>query len=134
MPYDARHERSSMNRIVQTIALVTCAGLLLGILLVLAGIGRNGVRIELAGDVNVTGMHDAISLSFSEPVPLVMEEPAHLITTGADGKAVPTTVSLLPCPECGASMLPVRWSPWSGEIEWACPVCNERITRPAESE
>jgi hypothetical protein len=121
-----------MNRTVQTIALVTCAGLLLGILLVLAGIGRNGVRLQLAGDVNVTGMQDTVRLSFSEPVPLVMEEPAHLITTGADGKAVPATVSLLPCPECGASMLPVRWSPWSGEIEWACPVCDERTTRPAE--
>ncbi len=123
-----------MNRTVQTIALVTCAGLLLGILLVLAGIGRNGVRIELAGDVNVTGMHDTIKLSFSEPVPLSMKEPAYLITTGADGKAIPATVSLLPCPECGASMLPVRWSPWSGKIEWACPVCNERGTRPAETE
>ena len=123
-----------MNRTVQTIALVACAGLLLGILLVLAGIGRNGVRLQLAGDVNVTGMQDTVTLSFSEPVPLVMEEPAHLITTGADGKAVPATVSLLPCPECGASMLPVRWSPWSGEIEWACPVCDERLTRPAEPE
>jgi hypothetical protein len=121
-----------MNRTIQTIALVICAGLLLGILLVLAGIGRRGVRIELAGDVNVTGMHDTIRLSVSEPVPLVMEEPGYLITTGPDGKPVPATVSLLPCPECGASMLPVRWSPWSGEIEWACPVCDARATRPAE--
>ena len=121
-----------MNRTIQTIALVACAGLLLGILLVLAGIGRNGVRIELAGDVNVAGMHDTVTLSFTEPVPLVMEEPGHLITTGPDGKPVPTAVTLLPCPQCGASMLPVRWSPWSGEIEWACPVCGERVTRPAE--
>lgn len=123
-----------MNRTVQTIALVTCAGLLLGILIVLAGIGRNGVRIELTGDVHVTGMHDTVRLSMPEPIPLVMEEPAHLITTGADGKAVPATVSLLPCPDCGASMLPVRWSPWSGEIEWACPACDKRITRLAEPE
>jgi len=123
-----------MNRIIQTIALVACAGLLLGILLVLAGIGRNGVRIELTGDVNVAGMSDTVTLSFTEPVPLVMEEPGHLITTGPDGKPVPASVSLLPCPECGASMLPVRWSPWSGEIEWACPVCGERVTRPAEAE
>ena len=123
-----------MNRTVQTIALVTCAGLLLGILLVLAGIGRNGVRIELAGDVNVTGMHDTVRLSFSEPIPLVMEEPARLITTGADGKAIPATVSLLTCPECGAAMLPVRWSPWSGEIEWACTVCDEKVVRPAEAQ
>ena len=123
-----------MNRTVQTIALATCAGLLLGILLVLAGIGRNGVRIKLAGDVHVTGMYDTVKLSFSEPVPLFMEEPAYLITTGPGGRAVPTAISLLPCPECGASMLPVRWSPWSGEIEWACPVCDERATRPAEPE
>lgn len=121
-----------MNRTIQTIALVTCAALLLGILLVLAGIGRKGIRIELAGDVNVTGMHDTISLSFSEPVPLFMQEPGRLITTGPDGKPVSTTVSLLPCPECGASMLPVRWNPWSGEIEWACPICDDQLTRPAE--
>jgi len=123
-----------MNRTVQTIALVTCAGLLLGILLVLVGIGRNGVRIELAGDVNVTGMHDTISLSMAEPVSLVMAEPGRLITTGPDGKAVPAAVSLLPCPNCGASMLPVRWNPWSGEIEWACPICDETITRPVDSD
>ena len=121
-----------MNRTVQTIALAACAGLLLGILLVLVGIGRNGVRIELTGDVNVTGMHDTIRLSFSEPVPLAMEEPGHLITTGPDGEAIPATLSLLPCPECGASMLPVRWSPWSGEIEWACSACDQRA-EPAEA-
>jgi hypothetical protein len=121
-----------MNRTVQTIALITCACLLLGIAIVLAWIGLNGVRIELSGDVNVVGMYETIRLSMPEAIPLVMEEPAHLITTGADGNAIPTTVSLLPCPECGASMLPVRWSPWSGEIEWACPACDDRITRPAE--
>ena len=120
-----------MNRTVQTVTLVACAGLLLGILLVLVGIGRNGVRIELAGDVNVTGMHDTVKLSFSDPVPLLMEEPAYLITTGPGGEAVTTTISLLPCPECGASMLPIRWSPWSGEIEWACPACAQRA-EPAE--
>jgi len=127
-------EGSTMNRTVQTIALVACAVLLLGILLVLVGIGRTGVRIELAGDVNVTGMHDTVRLSVDEPVPLVMEEPARLTTTGADGTAVPVTVSLLPCPECGAPMLPVRWSPWSGEIEWACAVCDERVVQPVEPE
>jgi hypothetical protein len=121
-----------MNRTVQTIALIACAGLLLGIVILLAGIGRNGIRIELSGDVHVVGMYETVRLSMSEPIPLVMEEPAHLITTGADGKAVSTTVSLLTCPECGASMLPVRWSPWSGVIDWACPVCDETIARPAE--
>ena len=122
-----------MNRIVQTIALVACASLLLGILLVLAGVGRNGVRIELAGEVNVSGMHDTITFSVSEPVPLVMEEPARLVTTGADGKAVPAAVSLLPCPECGGAMLPTRWSPWSGEIEWGCTVCGEQVVQPADA-
>ena len=123
-----------MNRTIQTLALVACAGLLLGILLVLAGIGRNGVRIELAGDVNVTGMHDTIALTVSDPVSLEMEEPGRLIATGPEGEPIPAAVSLLPCSECGASMLPVRWSPWSGEIEWACPVCDKEAFRPSESE
>lgn len=121
-----------MSRTLQTIALAACAGLLLAILLLLLGIGRNGVRIELAGDVHVTGMPEEVVLSMSDSVGLVMEEPGHLITTGPDGSAIPTVVSLLPCPECGASMLPVRWSLWSGEIEWACPVCAERVIRPTE--
>ena len=42
--------------------------------------------------------------------------------------------SLVACPECGAPMLPVRWSPWSGEIEWACAVCDERVVQPVEPE
>jgi hypothetical protein len=123
-----------MTRTIQTIALAACAGLLLGILLVLVGIGRNGIRIDLSGDVNVTGMHDTITLSMSEPVSLLMEEPGHLIATGPNGEAVPAAITLLPCPQCGSPMLPIRWSPWSGEIEWACSVCNERVTRPAEPE
>ena len=123
-----------MSRTVQTIALLTCAALLLGILLVLVDIGRGGIRIELGGEVNVTGMHDTVTLKMSEPVPLAVEEPVRLIASGADGEAIPAALSLLPCPACGASMLPVRWSPWSGDIEWACPTCGETLTRPAAPE
>ncbi len=121
-----------MNRTLQTIALLACAGLLLGLLLVISGIGRNGVRIELAGDVHVTGMHEEVRLSMPDPVELVMEQPASLVAAGPDGGAVPTEVTLLPCAECGGSMLPVRWNPWTGEIEWACTACDERVVRPAE--
>jgi len=113
-----------MNRTLQTIALITCAALLLGILLVLAGIGRHGVRIELAGDVQVTGMPDAVELTMPDAVSLVMEGPAELVAGGTADAPIPATLSLLPCPECGASMVPIRWSPWSGEIEWACPICG----------
>jgi len=123
-----------MNRTVQTIALITCAALLFGVLLVLVGIGRNGVRIELAGEVNVVGMHDTVTLSMAEPVLMAMEEPIQLIATGADGDTIAAALFLLPCPECGASMLPVRWNPWSGEIEWACPVCDARLIQPAEAD
>ena len=123
-----------MSRVVQTVALIACAGLLLGILLVLVGIGRNGIRIELGGDVNVTGMHDRVTLSMSEPVSLRMDEPGQLVTTGPDGAPIATEISLVPCPECGGTMLPVRWSPWTGEIEWMCPGCDERTTLPASSE
>jgi len=123
-----------MNRTVQTLSLIACACLLLGILIVLAGIGRRGIRIELAGDVNIAGMHDTVTLSMPDPVPLVMAEPGQLITTGPEGGAVPAAITLLPCPECGVSMLPVRWSPWSGEIEWACPVCNKRVMHSVEPE
>ena len=123
-----------MNRTIQTIVVAACAGLLLGILLVLLGVGRNGIRIELAGEVSVAGMHDTVTFSVSEPVPMVMNEPVHLVTTGANGKAVPAAVSLLPCPECGGPMLPIRWSPWSGDIEWSCTACGEIVVQPVESD
>jgi len=121
-----------MSRVVQTLTLVLCAGLLLGILLLLVHIGRHGVRIELTGNVAVTGMHDRITLSMSEPVNLVMEEPAQLTASGPGGSAIPASLLLLACPECGGPMLPVRWNPWSGVIEWSCPACGKRVEKPTE--
>jgi len=66
-----------------------------------------------------------------EPVTLVLDDSANLTVTGPDGGSLPASLSLLPCPACGAPMLPVRWNPWSGEIEWSCTSCDAVIHLPA---
>jgi len=120
-----------MNRAIQILILVVLTALLAGVLFTLIDIARNGVRLELAGSVDVRGMPQEIALSMGEPVTLVLDDSANLTVTGPDGGSLPASLSLLPCPECGAPMLPVRWNPWSGEIEWACTSCDAVIRLPA---
>jgi len=121
-----------MNRALQILTLVVLVGLLAGVLFALIDISQNGVRLELAGSVSVSGMPEEVGLTMGQPVTLVLEDPANLTVSGPDGGAVPATLSLLSCSECGAPMLPVRWNPWSGEIEWVCTACDERVSRSAE--
>ena len=118
-----------MQRIVQSVALIALVGLLAAILFVLVDVARNGIHIVIDGRVDVTGMNDQMALTMVEPVTLVMDEATRLTISGPDGGALPTSLSLVSCPVCSASMLPVRWSPWSGEIDWVCPVCGEALSR-----
>ncbi|MBU0596010.1 hypothetical protein KJ567_04950 [Candidatus Bipolaricaulota bacterium] len=120
-----------MNRALQILTLIVLVGLLAGVLFVLVDISQNGILLELAGSVDVTGMSDQVELTMGQPVTLVLEEPANLSVSGPDGGALPATLSLLPCPECGAPMLPVRWNPWTGKIDWVCTGCGERVSQPA---
>jgi len=117
-----------MSRIVQWTAVVVGIALLLGILLALIDIGRDGIHLDVGGTIEVVGMPESVALSLDDPVTLTMGEPAQLVTSGPDGGAIPAALSLLPCSACGAPMLPVRWNPWSGEIEWSCPACGETVT------
>ena len=119
-----------MNRALQILTLIALVGLLAGVLFVLVDISQNGIRLELAGSVDVTGMTDQVQLTMRDPVTLVLEDPANLSVSGPNGAAVPATLSLLPCSECGAPMLPVRWNPWTGEIDWACTACDARVSQP----
>jgi len=120
-----------MNRVVQSLAAVAIVGLLAAILALLFGIARDGIRIEHTGTVDLTGMVERVGLTMSEPIVLTMPEPGRLITTGPDGTAVPISVELATCPECGGAMVPVRWNLWTGEIEWRCRDCGEAITAPS---
>jgi hypothetical protein len=120
-----------MNRALQILTLVVLVGLLAGVLFTLIDISQNGIRLELGGSVNVSGMPEEVGLTMGDPVTLVLEDPANLTVSGPEGGAIPATLSLLSCPECGALMLPVRWNPWSGEIEWICTSCDASISHPA---
>jgi len=121
-----------MNRALQILTLVVLVGLLAGVLFTLIDISQNGIRLELAGTVTVSGIPEQVDLAMDDAVTLRVEEPANVSVTGPEGDAIPATLSLIACPDCGAPMLPVRWNPWSGEIEWICTSCDAEITRPVE--
>ncbi len=115
------------------LALVAAILLLAAILVMLISISRNGLDIRVQGDVGVDGLGDQITvhLAADEPIVLSMPQPVQMVATGPDGEAVPATLALATCPECGGPMLPTRWNPWTGEIEWTCPACGETLSEPS---
>jgi hypothetical protein len=121
-----------MNRALQIVALVVFAVLLASVLFELIDISRHGIRLELTGSVNVNGMPEEVGLKMGEPVTLMFEEPANVTVSGPEGGAIPASLSLLSCPSCGSPMLPVRWNPWTGEIDWVCTVCGEQVSQSAK--
>ena len=114
-----------MDKTPQTVALSLIAFLLIAILATLITIAWRGVRVEHTGVVSLGGMLDAIPLQMSEPITIQMPEPARMIATGAEGDTIPVDLSLPVCPECGGAMVPVRWNPWTGAIDWSCPICGD---------
>jgi len=117
-----------MNKTIPSIALVAIAVLLIAILAALATIAWRGIQIEHTGYVTLDGMTEGVQLRMVDPVALHMPEAVHLVATGAAGGAIPVGLSLLTCPSCGETMVPIRWNLWTGEIDWVCPVCGETTT------
>lgn len=113
------------ERSIRWVALVAVCGLLIAILVLLAGITRHGIRIEYAGDVRIVGMPSEIALRMEEPVRLTMPNGTQLTASLSDGASIPVAVTLLTCPECGGTLLPTRWNVFTGEIDWTCPTCGE---------
>lgn len=119
-----------MNRVAQTAILIIIALLLAGVLVVLLNVARNGVRIDHTGSVAIHGIPDEIDLRQSGPITLSMPDPVQLGLGGTETGEFPVSISLVPCPSCGGPMLPVRWNPWTGEIDWTCPACGESLVQP----
>lgn len=115
-----------MRQIALSVAFITLIGLLVGMLFILVQINRQGLTINIKGQVKLadatTGVMGKVSL--------VMEEPVNLIATGPDKEAIPANLSVASCPQCGGSMVPVRWYPLGGEIEWRCLECGYTSEAP----
>jgi hypothetical protein len=109
-----------MERAVRWIAVVTVIGLLAAILIMLVQVSRDGIRITYSGDLQIVGMPDEIALRMDEPVRLTMPEGAQLTTGLSDGQSIPLSISLAAGPNCDGPMIPVRWNPFTGKIEWRC--------------
>ena len=109
-----------MRRLTTPVAFVIVIGLLVGIFLVLMDIGRNGLTLNMRGKVELADPTSGLMGKVS----LVMEEPVNLIATGPDKHPIPANLSVVSCPRCGGSMVPIRWYPLTGEIEWICLECD----------
>ena len=105
-----------MNRTFQWVSLAVVTLLLAGILAVLVDISRNGLHIEHTGRVELVGMYDRIELTMPDAVSLTMPGTVHLVATGADGGAIPISLSA-----DGSMILPLKFDYWTGKIEWGNP-------------
>jgi len=118
--------RSSEDGILRSIARVATTAVMLvllaGILAVLAYLAHSGLTVEVQGVVSLDGTPTGIL----GDVHLIMDEPVSMVATGPDAGPVTASLSAATCPRCGGVMLPVRWRPLSGEIEWRCIECDLR--------
>ncbi len=115
------------NRLVVIFALFFTIVLLLGIFFMLFFISRNGLDIRLGADINLSDLSDHITveLTIDEPIVLAFPQPIRMVASGPDEGAIPATLAFTNCPHCGGPMLPTKWNPLDGRIEWTCPVCGE---------
>jgi hypothetical protein len=129
-PMETTRVRGSL---VMTVATVASIFLLSAILFTLVWLGRGGLTIHVTGSVSLANDSDQIqvNLTMDAPVVLSLEEPAQLVATGPGGEPIPASFSFAKCPTCGGTMLPSRWNPWNGEIEWTCPTCGGSATDAA---
>ena len=108
-----------MKGIAISVALIVLIGLLATVLAILWQINREGVTVHLSGQVKL-----ADTTGVAGEVSLVMSEPVSLIATGPQETPIPANLSVVPCPQCGGNILPVRWNLFSGEILWRCLECG----------
>jgi hypothetical protein len=115
-----RGRRRPMKGIANSVALIALIGLLATVLVVLWQINREGVTVHLSGQVKLVDAATGVAGEVS----LVMSEPVNLIATGPLETPIPANLSVVTCPQCGGNMLPIRWSLFSGEIQWRCLECG----------
>jgi len=115
-----------VDRTLRTLAVLAVIGLLVAILVFVISVSRNGIRIDISGDVRIVGIPQEIALHMDEPVLLSMPDGTTLAATVTGAQTGPVTLAFgtAVCPTCGSSMLPVRFNVLTGKIEWACPRCD----------
>ncbi len=103
--------------------LVAMIAVFAGLMYVLVGVQRDGIRIRVEGDV----MLGSSNSEGPARVELVMPEAVQLVGAAEDG-SVSAEIGIFNCPGCGGAMVPSRWSLLSGEIEWQCVSCGFQLT------
>jgi len=115
-----------MNRLGQWILalmLIAMIAVFGGLMYILIGVQRDGIRIHVEGEV----MLGSTRSEGPAVVELVMADPVQLIGAEEDG-SLSAEIGILSCPGCGAAMVPTRWNPFSGELEWQCVSCGLELS------
>ena len=110
-----------MNRLGGTAVSVIALLLLTGILVALIYLARFGMAVNVSGEVALTNTATGIT----GDVRLFVDQPLDLVATGPDAGPIPAVLAPISCPACGGTMVPVRWRPLTGEIDWRCVDCGE---------
>jgi len=105
-------------------ALLVVAGLLAAILVMLIGLGNQGIAVKLSGPIVIEGASGPQELKVILSVP----EGISIEAGGQAEASLRTTLEGIPCPNCeDGVMVPVRWNPFTGEITWRCTGCGYTI-------
>jgi hypothetical protein len=109
-----------MKQTALAIAAVALIAVLAAILIVLIQLSRNGLTINVSGEVDLSGTTTGVT----GDVQLHMSDNVNLVATGPGDRPIETNLSMAPCPVCSGRMIPTRWSLWDGEITWRCLDCG----------
>jgi len=118
-----------MSKYALPAAFILLIGILAILLFVLIDIDQHGVTIHVTGRVNLANPGTGVL----GKVNLVMNQPVSLVATGPGNAPIPANLAVATCPKCGGSMVPVRWNPITGEIEWRCLECGYTTKGVSES-
>jgi len=83
-----------VDRTLRTLAILVAVGLLVAILVFLVSVSRNGIRIDISGDVRIVGIPQEIALRMDEPVLLSMPDGTTLAATVTGADTGPVTLEV----------------------------------------
>lgn len=124
-----------MNRWIVGIAFVIVIGLLGSLLVIVGGLATQGIKVQLAEPICISGpLTVGGALAVEEPIAVTMDvveirvpQPV-LVELPSETLDVRATVGGGPCPRCGEGvLLPVNWNLLTGEISWRCTSCGHTV-------
>lgn len=115
---------SRLEQWILALMLIAMIAVFGGLMYILVGVQRDGIRIRVEGEVMLgTSQSDGPAV-----VELVMSDAVQLVG-GEENGALSAEIGFVNCPDCGGVMVPSRWNPFSGELDWQCVSCGLELQK-----